>query len=128
MKPIVLEWAEKAEGDFNSAQRELRARKSPNYDAACFHAQQSSEKYLKAKLQEQEIPFPKTHDLMRLLDLLLSVEPHFDNLHVLLAPLTSYSTAFGYPGESSTKEIAKAAVRDCTVIRRQIRGSLGLTV
>jgi HEPN domain-containing protein len=39
----------KAEGDFLTAGRELRARKSPNYDAVCFHAQQCAEKYLKAK-------------------------------------------------------------------------------
>jgi HEPN domain-containing protein len=40
MKPITLEWLSKAEGDFISAGREYRARKSPNFDAACFFAQQ----------------------------------------------------------------------------------------
>ena len=84
MKPITLEWVEKAEGDYASAQRELRARKSPNYDSACFHAQQCAEKYLKARLQEAEISFPKTHDLTKLLDLLLPVEPCFENLRILL--------------------------------------------
>jgi HEPN domain-containing protein len=44
--------------------RELRARKSPNYDAACFHAQQCVEKYLKARLQEAGIVFTKTHNLI----------------------------------------------------------------
>jgi len=39
MKPITLEWVAKAEGDWDSAQREYRARQRPNYDAACFHAQ-----------------------------------------------------------------------------------------
>ncbi len=57
MKPITLEWVEKAEGDYASAHRELRARKNPNYNAACFHEQQCAEKYLKARLQEAEIPF-----------------------------------------------------------------------
>ena len=36
MKREVIEWVEKAEGDFISAKREYRARKRPNYDAACF--------------------------------------------------------------------------------------------
>jgi HEPN domain-containing protein len=36
MKPIIKDWVEKAEGDFATAQREMRARKNPNYDAACF--------------------------------------------------------------------------------------------
>lgn len=53
MKPTTAEWATKAEGDFATAGRELRARKTPNYDAVCFHGQQCAEKYLKAVLQEK---------------------------------------------------------------------------
>jgi len=63
MKPLTREWIDKAEGDYASAQRELRARKLPNYDAACFHAQQCVEKYIKTRLQEADIAFPKIHDL-----------------------------------------------------------------
>ena len=40
--------------DFKSAGREMRARKDPNYDAACFFVQQCVEKHLKARLQEAE--------------------------------------------------------------------------
>jgi len=47
MKPLTCEWINKAEGDYASAQRELRARKLPNCDAACFHAQQCVEKHIK---------------------------------------------------------------------------------
>jgi hypothetical protein len=36
MKPLTHEWIEKAEGDFNTASREIRARKFPNYDASYF--------------------------------------------------------------------------------------------
>jgi HEPN domain-containing protein len=60
MKPLTEEWIAKAEGDFVSAQREYRARKSSNFDSACFHAQQCIEKYLKARLQEADIPVEKT--------------------------------------------------------------------
>ncbi len=52
MKPVTAEWVEKAEGDFATAGRELRAAPAPNFDAACFHAQQCAEKYLKACLIE----------------------------------------------------------------------------
>ena len=38
MNPLTLEWVLKAEGDYATAGREVRARKNPNYDAACFHA------------------------------------------------------------------------------------------
>ncbi len=80
MHPLTAEWISKAEGDFASAQRELRARNSPNYDAACFHAQQCAEKYLKARLQEAGQYIPRTHDLVVLLNLLLPVEPAWAHL------------------------------------------------
>src|SRR5713226_9024734 len=75
MKPITLEWVAKAEGDWDAAQREYRARKRPNYDAACFHAQQCAEKYLKARLCEAAAPFPPTQNLVALLVLVLAHEP-----------------------------------------------------
>jgi HEPN domain-containing protein len=40
MASISQEWVIKAEGDATTALREYRARYAPNYDAACFHAQQ----------------------------------------------------------------------------------------
>jgi HEPN domain-containing protein len=59
MNPLTLEWIEKAEGDLATTGRELRARKIPNYDAACFHAQQTAEKYLKAALQNALVHYPQ---------------------------------------------------------------------
>ena len=78
MKPLSGEWVAKAEGDFASAQRELKARKSPNFDAACFHAQQCAEKYLKARLQEAGSPFGRSHHLTVLLDMALHLEPMWE--------------------------------------------------
>jgi HEPN domain-containing protein len=37
MNRAVTEWVSKAEGDFATAEREIRARKRINYDAVCFH-------------------------------------------------------------------------------------------
>ena len=42
MSPITAEWVLKAEADYGVALRELRGRKSPGYDASCFHSQQSA--------------------------------------------------------------------------------------
>ena len=39
-------------------------------EALCFHAQQAAEKALKSVLVANDIPFPKTHNLRTLLDLL----------------------------------------------------------
>jgi HEPN domain-containing protein len=40
MKPTTLEWIDKAEGDFATAQVSYRTRKRPNHDAVCFHAKE----------------------------------------------------------------------------------------
>ena len=49
MNEVVREWIDKAEGDYLTATREVGA-DPPNYDAACFHAQQCIEKLLKGLL------------------------------------------------------------------------------
>ena len=128
MKPITLEWIDKAEGDWHSAQRESRARKRPNYDAACFHAQQCVEKYLKAKLEEAGIVFSRTHNLINLLTLVLAVEPTWTVLQPRLTALNVYAIAFRYPGISATKSNAANALKDCREVRRIIRQSFGLPV
>ena len=89
MKPITREWIDKAEGDWTSAGLLYRARKQPNYDAACFHSQQSAEKYLKARLVEAGITFSKTHNLIALLALATPLEPSWTTLQPQLRTLTS---------------------------------------
>jgi len=56
MRDDTRQWISKAEGDFHVAERELSVTDQPSYDAICFHAQQCSEKYLKAFLSEQGVP------------------------------------------------------------------------
>lgn len=63
MKPSTLEWVKKAEADYLAALTLSRKKKVPLHDAACFHCQQSAEKYLKARIEEHGIRVPKTHDL-----------------------------------------------------------------
>lgn len=98
MQPLTAEWVGKAEGDFVTAQREGRARKAPNYDAVCFHAQQCAEKYLKARLQEASIAIPYTHDLVVLLNLLLAVEPAWAGLTTDARALNVFAVSYRYPG------------------------------
>lgn len=126
MKANTREWIEKAEADFISAGREYRARNRPNMDAACFFAQQCVEKYLKGRLVEANIAFPKTHDLEALLDLVLSVEPLWEAFRPKLGDLTSFAAAFRYPGESATRDMARMAVTDAARLREQVRRDMGL--
>lgn len=127
MKALTLEWTKKAEGDFNSCLREVRARRHPNHDSACFHAQQCVEKYLKARLQEAGLAFPKTHDLLELLNRVLAVEPTWTTLSPSLTQLVNYAVVFRYPGISAGKADARKALTACRLVRRTVRQSLGLS-
>lgn len=124
MNPLTQEWIEIAEGDYATAGRELRARQAPNYDAACFHAQQCAEKYLKALLQEANIPFGKTHNLSGLLDLLLPVDPTWELLRRDLQRLSSYAVYVRYPGTRADKTVAREALALCRIVRDKARASL----
>jgi HEPN domain-containing protein len=124
MKPLTAEWVQKAEGDFTVAQKMLRARKNPVYDAVCFHAQQCAEKYLKAFLQEHEMGIPKTHKLLDLLKLCKEINP---SLEILLSDLQSierFSVNIRYPGVSADKEEAKIAFKAAQVVRSLINSHL----
>lgn len=126
MKSITLEWIEKAEGDFVSMEREYRARKRRNHDSLCFHAQQCVEKYLKARLAEAGIDFPKIHDLPALLDLALPVEPLWEAFREHLSFLTDFAVTYRYPGESADRKTALDARRRRRLFRQVAREALGL--
>ncbi|MFI5379950.1 MAG: HEPN domain-containing protein [Tepidisphaerales bacterium] len=126
MTRLTLEWVTKAEGDFHTAQREVRARKLPNHDSACFHSQQCVEKYVKARLQEAGIAIPHTHDLELLLKLALPVEPLWSGLQPAMRVLTVYAVKVRYPGSHVSRTQAKEAFIHCRAIRKLIRLGLGL--
>jgi HEPN domain-containing protein len=126
MNPLTLEWIDKAEGDYVTTLREMRARKFPNYDASCFHAQQMAEKYLKAFLQENDMPVPRTHNLIELLALSSSHDSTLAIMRSDLILLDRYAVRFRYPGESANKEEAKTAWQSAKVVRQFLRVRLGL--
>ena len=126
MKPSTLEWMKKAESDFQAALALARRRKISFHDQACFHFQQSAEKYLKAKLEEANIHSPKTHDLDKLLSLLLPVEPLWGALLPVLLRLNDYAVEFRYPGHEATAQDVKDARRDARAVRKTVRSSFGL--
>ncbi len=126
MNPLTAEWIEKAENDFATAAREMRVRKRPNYDAVCFHSQQCVEKYLKAILQENDIAFGKTHNLVILFELLLPLEPFWEGMRPQLQILNGYAVEVRYPGESADKTTGKDALKLCRMIRAQARSLLAL--
>lgn len=125
MNDLLKEWVEKADGDHITSLREYRARNYPNYDAACFHAQQCIEKYLKAVLQQNGISFSKIHDLELLLDQCLAVHPLWEPMREDMQLLTQYAVLFRYPGETADKDEAKQAVQSMMQLRSEIRQTVG---
>jgi HEPN domain-containing protein len=121
MKPITREWVAKAEEDYVAALYLSRKRKSPMPSIVCFHCQQCAEKYLKARLVEANVPFPKTHNLTVLLRLVLAIEPAIGRLQAKLTPLNHYAVEFRYPGDESTQEEARIALANCHAVRKEIR-------
>ena len=121
MNDLTAEWIAKAEGDYATAGRELRARRRPNYDAVCFHAQQAVEKYLKAFLQEQGVDFPKTHNLIELLQLVVPLDASFELQRDLLIRLERYAVRYRYPGESADHDEARSAFNSARAVRKFIR-------
>lgn len=128
MKPSTREWIKKAESDYRLAVTLARRRKLTFHDQACFHAQQSAEKYLKARLEEADIVSPKTHDLPRLLSLLLAVEPLWGALLPSAVALSQYAVEFRYPGHEATAHDEKNALKAAKSVRREVRLALGLKV
>jgi HEPN domain-containing protein len=126
MKAVTREWVDKAEADFAAAMLLRRSRKKHSRDIVCFHLQQCAEKYLKARLEEVGIAYPKTHDLERLLRLALPVEPAWLHLLASLAALTDYAVEVRYPGRTASAADARKQVQTATSFRKLARKSLGL--
>lgn len=126
MTPRTAEWIAKAEGDFATAGRELRARKLPNYDAVCFHCQQCAEKYLKAVLQENGKHIPKIHNLVELMMLCEKIDSSFEMLRPDLVTMERYAVRGRYPGEVADKEEARVAYAAVGAVRSFVKQKLGL--
>ena len=126
MNPLTTEWIDKAEGDLLTAQREYRARNKPNYDAACFHAQQTAEKYLKAWLQEADKAIPHIHNLVDLVSLCIEIDPTYSILEPELRGLDGYAVRTRYPGQNANKAEALIAIKTSKNVRYFIREKLGL--
>src|SRR5438045_9589706 len=126
MKAATREWVDRAEADFAAALLLRRSRKKHSRDIVCFHLQQCVEKYLKARLEDDGIDFPKVHDLERLLDLVVTVEPLWESLRPAMASITGYAVEARYPCSNVTPVDARTVLNATKRIRERIRERLGL--
>ena len=126
MNPLALEWMEKAENDYAAVQQLLQA-SNPLHDIICFHAQQSIEKYLKAWLQEADMPVPRTHNLEELLNLIVPALPAWNQWQPDFKIITAYAVDPRYPGDSATSDNTQHAMHICHEVRQAVRAQLKLT-
>jgi len=93
---LVKLWVDRARTDLLSAEADL-AYKTPIVEDACFHCQQAVEKILKAFLVFHGVEFEYTHQIERLIEQCVRLNPSFARLHDTADQLTVYAVRFRYP-------------------------------
>ncbi len=88
LKELVKLWFMKSDHNLMAIENELNSN-NPVTDVICFHAQQASEKYLKAFLIFHQINFPYTHDIGKLINICMEKCPDFLSLKpaIMLHPV-----------------------------------------
>ena len=127
MNPLRLEWIQKAENDYAAVQQLLEA-SNPLHDIICFHLQQCVEKYLKAWLQEANIPVQRTYNLEELLVLIIPTLPAWSDWQPDFKIIMAYAVDPRYPGDSRTAEDTQHAMHICNVVRQAVRKHLKLEI
>lgn len=119
---VIRRWVIKAENDFRVADLLSRLGRDELTDAVCFHAQQSVEKYLKARLVFADVHFRKVHDIRKLVELLPNAaRPPISASEQGL--LSSYAVELRYPGEAET-EVTVAEAGEAVRIARRVRAAI----
>lgn len=95
---FIKDWIDKADHDLGSAK--LIFLHLPAYsDTIAFHCQQAVEKYIKAVLVYHDIEFPRSHNLVYLLDLLSIKVKASDDQYDKAILLNGYSVQIRYPDQ-----------------------------
>jgi len=123
---IVQAWLQRARSDLQLGRAALKTAGVLPEDA-CFHAQQCAEKALKALLLQRQIPYPRTHAIEVLLDLLKTQgEPVPENVDEALI-LTEYAVQTRYPGEWEpvTKKEAQKVLEQAVLVLSWVESRIG---
>ncbi len=118
---LTRQWIEKAEEDLLNAEHTLTLGADCPFGTVCFHGQQCAEKYLKGLLTFHGADFPKTHDLLNLLNLL----PAGAKVNVDLTELSEinrFSVEGRYPGDWDP--IARADASNAVSVAHKIRDAV----
>lgn len=98
---VVQQWLLKSDHDLRSALKLMQSSEDSDalLDTAVYHCQQTAEKAFKAYLTANDVPFPKIHLLLPLLELCKDLDKSFSKLADAAEILTPFATEFRYPGD-----------------------------
>lgn len=112
-------WCQKADSDLKVANHEIE-HDDPALDIICFHAQQASEKYLKAYLVYSSREIPRTHVLIRLIKECAAIDPTFLTLiEERVDELSDYAVEIRYANDfyMPDREEANEALRRAEFVK-----------
>ncbi|MGB3295021.1 MAG: HEPN domain-containing protein [Phormidesmis sp.] len=112
-------WFRKGNSDIQTIQVLLKA--GGPYDAACFHAQQAVEKYLKGFIELHGEVAPRIHDLVELNSRCISRNATWEIEGSVLSELTNYAVESRYqlefcPDQKIASEALSSVQQICQVI------------
>jgi len=123
----VKKWITYAEEDLQLAKHSLTLESSCPFRLTAYHAQQCAEKYLKAFLVFQQIDFPYTHSITRLLEICSQVINTNELTEAEMLSPFAITTRYPVEDEEVTKEEALQAIRIADLVKEKITLQLKLT-
>jgi HEPN domain-containing protein len=99
IEEFYKQWLVKAHEDWDAVEI-LIAQEHPPKSAICFDCQQCIEKLLKAILVREQIEFPKTHDIGRLIELVRDFVPAASDFFLHAKKLSIHGVDARYPDEA----------------------------
>lgn len=121
------DWLTRAERDLLAATRSMEGA-TPLPDIAVYHAQQAAEKAVKAFLAAHDRPFPKTHNVVRLVQRCRQIDRDFHRYLAAARTLSPYAALFRYPGGPLEPETGEAEedLRLATEMAQFVRSKLAI--
>ena len=120
-RDMVFQWLKKAASDLDAAENLGEAGGRFGEIIAC-HRQQAAEKYLKALLVRHQVEFPKTHDMAKLLDRIVTVDASLADSLRHVEVLTPFGAEVRYP--SDAPEILHGAENAVIDVARRTRDTV----
>lgn len=119
-KDLANEWFESADSDFQYAQIGLKEEKI--FPQVAFLSQQVAEKYLKGYLVFNSVKPTRVHELPKLLDECIKINPDLEKLRDACELLTGFYVEVRYPPDipDYTQEEMKDAFEKARLVKETI--------